>query len=454
MCGIVSILTKRQNGFFSMEADAFQQMLYADAVRGWDATGVYGITKEGNVDIKKQACAASVFVSSTEFENFKKKIISSYHAVIGHNRKATHGEKRNEDAHPFWDKDRKIVLVHNGMISNHKDFCKDSTIDSAAIANAMATMPAKHILSEITGAYAFIWYDVAQKKVFFARNESRPLYIVETEDLFALMSEPQLAGWTLSRNNMKVIAVKPVEDHMVYEYDISTHKITECEKYEQKKIYSTTTYRNIGATTTSNVIYLPQQITPPHKQRQMSALFNTYEVVDVDPSCFLSNKDLINQDKAIQEYTIGDIIYVQISTYQEETNTKTGEVNVALVGQPINITHPWLVCKARLSKHEFDLIDLTEVFEFTVCSTIRNKEGHVILYGRLGDYVENKETNNGVVITESMWFHDEFPDKCDLCRLPLHYKDLTESTIELEQHGVKHALCPVCTAKYESTKEK
>ena len=78
MCGLVGILTKRTNGFFSAEADAFQQMLYADAVRGHDATGVFGVTKEGNVDIKKQAAAASIFVSSTEFSSFKAKIVPAY----------------------------------------------------------------------------------------------------------------------------------------------------------------------------------------------------------------------------------------------------------------------------------------------------------------------------------------------------------------------------------------
>ena len=58
MCGLVALIAKRQAGFFSPDQDIFKQMLYADAVRGWDATGVFGVTKGGNIDVKKQAVAA------------------------------------------------------------------------------------------------------------------------------------------------------------------------------------------------------------------------------------------------------------------------------------------------------------------------------------------------------------------------------------------------------------
>ena len=56
--------------------------------------------------------------------------------IIGHNRKATHGSKTDNNSHPFWSDDNKIVLVHNGMVSNQKDFCKEATVDSEAICNA------------------------------------------------------------------------------------------------------------------------------------------------------------------------------------------------------------------------------------------------------------------------------------------------------------------------------
>jgi len=64
MCGIIGLLAKNQSGFFSKDADIFSQLLYADAVRGWDATGVFGVLRNGDVDIKKQAAAAALTQST------------------------------------------------------------------------------------------------------------------------------------------------------------------------------------------------------------------------------------------------------------------------------------------------------------------------------------------------------------------------------------------------------
>lgn len=38
---------------------------------------------------------------------------------IGHTRWATCGEKVTKNAHPHYDLQNKIYLVHNGIISNH-----------------------------------------------------------------------------------------------------------------------------------------------------------------------------------------------------------------------------------------------------------------------------------------------------------------------------------------------
>ena len=66
----------------------------------------------------------------------------------------------------------------------------------------------------------------------------------------------------------------------------------------------------------------------------------------------------------MQLYKNNDVIYVNISTYSEVVNKTTGEVDYIVKGKPINITKPWLLVKARLSKQELHIIDLTEVFSF------------------------------------------------------------------------------------------
>ena len=433
-------------------------MLYADAVRGWDATGVIGVTREGNVDVKKQAVPASSFVSSDKFSAFKGKIISQFHIAIGHNRKATHGEKRSVDSHPFWDKENKIFLVHNGMISNHKEFCKDSTVDSAAITNAIAEKGPKEILPQLTGAYALIWYDVAQKKVCFARNEARPLYIVETDDLFALMSEPTLATWVLSRNNQKVISIKQVEDHKLYTYNLDSRTISLEFEYEQKKPVITTTYtaqnqNGIGRVKPylllPNVIQQHQGIVLPLQKVKQPPL--PWELVDLDKSCFLSTNDLKTVDDVRAAYQINTTIYINISTYKENINTKTGDITYTVIGRPINVNHNWIICKNVISKTEFDLLDLTEVYEFEIKAIHFLADKNVIwLSGTIGNEVSYVECNNGTVITESMWFDSVFPDTCDSCKSKLTYRTLGQSDIELEGCEIKHAICPSCTEKYRN----
>lgn len=75
MCGLISLIAKRDVGFFNKHADIVQQMLYADAVRGWDATGLFGITKEGNVDIVKRAAPHPSSFKLQSIKNFIRKLL-------------------------------------------------------------------------------------------------------------------------------------------------------------------------------------------------------------------------------------------------------------------------------------------------------------------------------------------------------------------------------------------
>ena len=178
--------------------------------------------------------------------------------IVGHNRKATHGEKRNEDAHPFWDDNEKVILVHNGMISNHKELCSKSTVDSAAFTQALAKNlddPLK-LLGNIDGAFAFIWYDIEKKKLFFTRNDSRPLYVIESEFNYFLSSEEDLATWILKRQATKVdikesYAIKP---YTLYSLELDAKEIKEEGTYKKKVtlFLPTTTYQSTQRTHTHN----------------------------------------------------------------------------------------------------------------------------------------------------------------------------------------------------------
>ena len=130
MCGLVAIISKNQHGFLFNDGKLFEQMLYADALRGMDSTGIYGINKYGNLKMVKAAKAAAEFIGTKTFQDFKNEIVNKFRVVVGHNRAATKGATTDDNAHPFIEDH--ICLVHNGTLHTHKHLA-DKEVDSHAI---------------------------------------------------------------------------------------------------------------------------------------------------------------------------------------------------------------------------------------------------------------------------------------------------------------------------------
>ena len=134
MCGIVGIATKQFNGFTNAEGDMFRDMLYLDAFRGWDSTGVFGVDKHSNVQVHKEASQAADFIHTDEFKKFKGELVQRGLFAVGHNRAATRGEVVDKNAHPFVIDD-KIVLVQNGTWRGDHKKIKDTAVDTEALAH-------------------------------------------------------------------------------------------------------------------------------------------------------------------------------------------------------------------------------------------------------------------------------------------------------------------------------
>src|SRR5438876_957633 len=110
MCGIVGVVSK-DGGMYSLQKDIFEEMLYADALRGMDSTGVFSVTRKNQVKVVKQAVEPGLFLKTKSYASFKDGLNSKTQFMVGHNRKATVGDVVSKNAHPFV-KDG-IVLVHN-----------------------------------------------------------------------------------------------------------------------------------------------------------------------------------------------------------------------------------------------------------------------------------------------------------------------------------------------------
>lgn len=227
MCGIVGIIAKRPNqGFNRYHEDLFEELLYADALRGMDSTGVFAVSKKNQLNVLKQAVNPGIFLQTQSFKDFKSDLIPKSHIIVGHNRKATWGDVTSKNAHPFFDKD--IVLVHNGYISNHKVLDSKVDVDSEAIITALAgeKEPTKAI-EKLLGPFAIVWYNRKDQKLYMARNHERELHVIWGDNHIYLASEGEMLKWILSRN--KISHPEPVllTAGKVFEVSFNSFKVRE-----------------------------------------------------------------------------------------------------------------------------------------------------------------------------------------------------------------------------------
>lgn len=225
MCGIVAIICKNPTGLFAYDRDAFEDMLVANSIRGLDSTGVFGVSLRNEVHIVKQGIDPVNFFRAPSYKEWGNKI-PQFRVVVGHNRKATHGDISSTNAHPF--KEGHIVLVHNGMLWAHKDIKSDVEVDSHALCHGFADKGARETLKEVNGAFALIWYDIKEKKLFLWRNDDRPLALVETSQNIYIASELGMLKWLLNREKRSVTILREGEivTNTLYSITLDPFKLT------------------------------------------------------------------------------------------------------------------------------------------------------------------------------------------------------------------------------------
>ena len=188
MCGIIGINSKypiKKNLIKCLENLEY---------RGYDSVGIY---------------LNQLIKTIGRVSDLKKKIPDSLDEKIGigHSRWATHGKVNDENAHPFISFNKKIVLVHNGIINNYLDLKEkllnegclfNSDTDSEVVANLIDyyyskkknTLEAlKLTLSEIKGTYALCFMNLNEDNIiYFAKKES-PLIIGLGNDFNFVVSD-------------------------------------------------------------------------------------------------------------------------------------------------------------------------------------------------------------------------------------------------------------------------
>ncbi len=107
MCGIVGYIGKKN--VKEVLLDSLQRLEY----RGYDSAGIALLDSSDRIEVCKKVGRISNLRLETSNINMNAKI------GIGHTRWATHGGVTDFNAHPHFDCDKNIALVHNGIIENY-----------------------------------------------------------------------------------------------------------------------------------------------------------------------------------------------------------------------------------------------------------------------------------------------------------------------------------------------
>lgn len=247
MCGIVAVISKKAYGFTNKDQTIFEQLLYADALRGEDSTGVIGVDKYGDMYIDKSAQTANDFLLQYINSKSHRDMLKDGVVLIGHNRKGTVGKISDKTAHPFVVNDH-FAMVHNGTLYNHDQLHK-TDVDSEALAmhiegtinNDYTADKFSDALARVWGAYACVWYNQPTNKVQFIRNDQRPLWLCEGDDAWYLASEGALLHWILQRNGVKYKDLNMIPTGTLHTIEPSVMKPVSLEVIEEKKAPPTTT---------------------------------------------------------------------------------------------------------------------------------------------------------------------------------------------------------------------
>ena len=183
MCGIVAYLGTKNA--YEIVIKGLQRLEY----RGYDSSGV-AIVKEKSVKVFKQKGKVQDLI-----DFIKDKDVNG-NLAIGHTRWATHGLPNNINAHPHQSGDKKISIVHNGIIENYSILKEElelrghkfkSETDTEVLVHLIEEIykNSKHnlfdavrlALNEVIGAYAIVVISNENPGELIAARKSSPLVV-------------------------------------------------------------------------------------------------------------------------------------------------------------------------------------------------------------------------------------------------------------------------------------
>ena len=198
MCGIVAYVGNREA--YPLILKGLKRLEY----RGYDSSGV-ALLENGELNIYKKKGKVSDLEAAFSGKELKAT------TGIGHTRWATHGEPNDRNAHPHYSNNRKLAIIHNGIIENYAAIKKKlsdkghvflSDTDTEVLVHFIEDIQSETghsleeavrlALREVVGAYAIVIMSVDHPEQLIAARKGSPLVIGigENEYFFASDATP------------------------------------------------------------------------------------------------------------------------------------------------------------------------------------------------------------------------------------------------------------------------
>lgn len=194
MCGIVGYLGHQEA--YPILIKGLRRLEY----RGYDSAGV--ALMNGSLRLYKKKGK----VSDLEAEAGSHDVSGTM--GIGHTRWATHGAPNDENAHPHFSSDEKLVIIHNGIIENYATLKEGllkrgitfrSQTDTEVLGNLIEYIRTEEkvpldeavrlALNEVVGAYAIVVMSQDEPDKLIAAKKGSPMVIGLGRDEFFIASD-------------------------------------------------------------------------------------------------------------------------------------------------------------------------------------------------------------------------------------------------------------------------
>lgn len=195
MCGIVAYVGQREA--YPLILKGLKRLEY----RGYDSSGI-ALLHDSELNIYKKKGKVSDLEAQYAGQELKATV------GIGHTRWATHGEPNDRNAHPHYSDNRKLAIIHNGIIENYASIKKQllqkghtfhSDTDTEVLIHFIEDIQletgnsleesVRLALREVVGAYAIVVLSVDHPGQLIAARKGSPLVIGIGENEFFFASD-------------------------------------------------------------------------------------------------------------------------------------------------------------------------------------------------------------------------------------------------------------------------